>query len=116
VITLKEALRQMEATDLKTGKFIPFDLKYCQFSRMRAEGGKIIEYKHVVLSSDKDQPTEQPQSADKANLDVKQGASNISRNPYHRRNKTRNIKLLNGDIRKIRFRGILEFNNQQVLY
>ena len=38
------------------------------------------------------------------------------KNPHHFQNKTRNIRLPNGERRKIHIRFIIEFNGQKVIY
>lgn len=112
VVLLKDVLQQMEATDPNTGQYIAFDVTCCTYSRHRDEGGKMIEYKGARLSGDAVLQQARKTADKKAELlDI---ATN--RNPFHRKNKTRNIVLPNGQIRKLRFRFITSFNNQKVVY
>lgn len=106
MILMREALAIMQQKD-ELGNYKPFSLLYSTFSKKRKEGGKLRYYDNATLTDEAtgDKPTTQSKESVK-----------LGRNPYHRRNKTRNVKLANGEINKIYFRFILEFNGQTVVY
>jgi hypothetical protein len=117
VLLLKDALKQMEATDPNTGQYLPFDLGYCTYSQQRKEGGKLIEYLGARLTSNITESQNQkpePEKDDAKHDTENSGPKRI--NPFHRKNETRNIELPNGQIRKIHFRFIVSFNGNKVVY
>lgn len=95
---LKEALQIMKCLDNQKNP-IPFNLKVRQYNRQSKNGGKIKYYENVTLL----------QQAKNKNAS---GGSP----PRHWENRTRNIKLQNGDIQKIHILFIIELNGQKVVY
>lgn len=116
ILLLKDVLQAMEAKDPKTGQYLPFDLGYCTFSRQRNEGGKLIDYKGVTLTSDFNDVDKRKSTQAKREAAIADGTIVKTANPFHRKNKTRNITLPNGEIRKICFRFITSFNGNKVVY
>ena len=105
-IILREALQQMDKLD-RFGKPVPFSCLVCTFSRQRQEGGKLVEYKDVVLTRAENK-AEAPARQTKKDILLKRQPSNFI-------NKTRVIRLPNMDIRKFRVRFLLEFNGETVV-
>jgi hypothetical protein len=101
-ITLKEAIKLLDTGVLCNLAFITSDKK-------RDTGGEWIVVvdckKHIFLSLKNQKKME----------DVQPISSGVFKNPNHYQNSTRNIKLKNGDIRKIHLRLIRRFNNKIVL-
>lgn len=91
---LKEALQIMKCLDNQKNP-IPFNLKVRQYNRQSKNGGKIKYYENVTL------------------LQKPQNTTSVAR---HWENRTRNIKLKNGDIQKIHILFIIELNGQKVVY
>jgi hypothetical protein len=120
VILLKDALQMMEAKDPVTGEYLAFDLGYCTFSRQRETGGKLIDYKNAKLTSNKldgEKPSAAAPIAIESQELLAEGEIPVTRrNPFHRKNKTRNIELPNGELRKINFRLITSFNSHTIVY
>lgn len=110
VIFLKEALKIISLRD-KEGKPFPFDLRYRTFNSQTKQGGKIKEYhglKHL--------PDANHNQEISLNPDAVFAREKPSRNPSHFDNRTRNIELPNGKIKKIRIDFIIEINGQKVIY
>lgn len=106
---LRDALREMET--LVDGKPPKFSVVACNFSRDKNTGGDITEYKDVTLNGLK---------ADSANrvpeeFRRERSFTNTKINPKHRENKTLNLRLPNGEIRKVHKRFLLKYNDKQIL-
>lgn len=101
-ITLPEALKILNTKD-SIGMFVPFDIEYRTFNEQTKQGGKLKVYygvKHLPSSKKSEEvPTD---------LDTK--------TPNHYKNRTRNIELSNGEIKKIRIDFIVSINNTKVIY
>jgi hypothetical protein len=110
-ILLRDALKEMEtAVD---GMPCRFSVTAISYDEQRGTGGEILEYKNVCLNDAKinfkhvvpvEYRREQP-------IRITQ-----NRNPHHRENKTKNVRLANGQIRKIHLRFITHFNGVNVIY
>ncbi len=84
---------------------VPFSLSVREFSEQNGSGGKLVFYKNATLM----------QQGVKRSLTAL--ASGVQRkNPNHWENKTRNIKLENGKIRKLNILFIVEYNGKKVVY
>ena len=110
-IYLKEVLNLMKTLDAN-GKAIPFSIKFRTYNKFSKTGGKLKYYpeaKQVVKEENKNiNSIHSLRTVPKKKVDRK--------NPQHFDNKTRNIKLPTGKIRKINIRYIIEFNNKKVIY
>ena len=109
-IQLSKVLESMEQLDHE-GNPVRFQIRFVTANKSNKTGGEIIEVQDArkcignrngEIVFDKREKT-----ADN---------SEISRNPNHFANSTRNIILANGGIRKVHIRLIIEFNNQKVCY
>jgi hypothetical protein len=108
MILMRDALAHMEKRG-SDGKLLPFSCEFIAYSRQRGEGGKIVTIPQASLSYDKKQ-----YSGKTAAIPTERTVS--SGQPNHFANKTRNILLPNGEIRKMRIRMLITFNGQQVVY
>jgi hypothetical protein len=110
-ILLRDALKEMEtAVD---GMPCRFSVTAISYDEQRGTGGEILEYKDVCLNDAKIQfkhavPVEHRREQPIRVTEV--------RNPHHRENKTKNLRLANGQIRKIHLRFITHFNGVNVIY
>lgn len=100
-ISLKEVLKYMD-----TGH--PFSICFVTCDTKKGTGGEWIEIKncrkHMHLSAEK-----------LRRLEKAQPVSGYKKDPKHYENSTRNLKLPNGEIRKVHIRLIRKFNNKTVL-
>lgn len=110
VIFLKEALKIVSLKDRENKPF-PFDLRYRTFNSQTKQGGKMVEYKGVKHLPDAN-PNSNPSLAPEAVF----ARDTFSRNPNHFDNRTRNIELATGEIKKIRIDFIIEINGNKVIY
>ncbi|UOX32417.1 hypothetical protein LXD69_10170 [Flavobacterium sediminilitoris] len=95
-LTLKEALLIFKNKDAK-GMYLPFDIEYRTFNEQTKKGGKLKAYKAVKYL---------PEAIE----------TNSSKSPMHYENRTRNIELSTGEIRKVKIDFIISVNNIKVIY
>jgi len=111
-IDLKSALEIMDKTT-KDGEPLPFNISFRTLNRYSNKGGKLNFYegakKAIMFVSSKS--TTNTLRHEEILKDTP-----IKRNPKHWKNRTRNIVLSNGDIRKIHLRLIISINGKQVVY
>lgn len=96
VITLSEGLGIFSQKDSKG--FIPFDVSYRTFNENTKMGGKLKVHKGVKYL---------PEALDK---DKQLKSTN------HHENRTRNIELPTGEIRRMHIDFIISVNNQFIIY
>lgn len=101
-ITLSKALEIFNLRDAN-GMFIPFDIEYRTFNEQTKQGGKLKTYHGVKYLPEAKSKEETP-----SELSLK--------TPNHYKNRTRNIELSNGEIKKIRIDFIISINNTNVIY
>lgn len=101
-ITLPEALKIFNLRDAN-GMFVPFDIEYRTFNEQTKQGGKLIAYNSVKYL-----PEAKSKEESVVDLSVK--------TPKHYKNRTRNIELPNGELKKIRIDFIISINNTKVIY
>lgn len=96
------------------GMPLRFDLRCISYDDKRGIGGEELEFKNVTLTDVK----LAPKVGNVPDEFKRQQPAMISlnRNPQHRENKTKNLRLANGQIRKIHIRFITHFNGQKILY
>ena len=97
VINLKEALAVFSLRDEK-GMVKHFNLTYRTFNSATKKGGKLISYNGVKYLP----------SAKKETLTVKE--------TNHFQNRTRNIELPTGDLKKVKIDFIISVNDKKVIY
>lgn len=98
-ITLSEALKIFNLRDAK-GMFVPFDIEYRTFNEQTKQGGKLKAYCGVKYLPEAKATEEET----------------TGKTPNHYKNRTRNIELSNGEIKKIRIDFIVSINNTKVIY
>lgn len=98
-ITLSEALKIFNLRDAK-GMFVPFDIEYRTFNEQTKQGGKLKSYYGVKYLPEAKATEEET----------------TGKTPNHYKNRTRNIELSNGEIKKIRIDFIVSINNTKVIY
>ena len=97
------------------GKPPRFDIVIWTFDHKRRTGGEEISFKNVCLNDIK--PDKKYELVAKENLRESTEAKQVLiKNPNHRANKTRNLRLPNGQVRKFHIRFIKSFNGQQIIY
>jgi hypothetical protein len=110
-IRLWDVLEIMDAVDTD-GKPIRFQIKFVTADRFKKTGGEIIELKDATKCSIRTRKGEEifPERKNVADSD------RIAKNPNHWINATRNVRLPNGQKRKLHIRLIIEFNHKKVCY
>lgn len=103
-ISLSEVLVDMKKLD-KHNNPIPFSIKVRTFNLQNKTGGRVKDYPKAVL----------------LNPPKKKGAKRLAmttpfKNPNHWENRTRNIKLPDGQIKKINILFIEEYNGKKMIY
>lgn len=101
---LREVLEEMRKLDAKKNP-VPFPIKVRSFSVQNKTGGSLNHYPNATLLQ----------------APKKKGIKRLKmetpfKNPNHWENRTRNIKLENGEIKKINILFIIEFNGCKVVY
>lgn len=86
----------------------PFSLSFVTYDKKRDTGGEWINVKSAVKFMAKGHQTKSIEAAQPS-------FTMLSKNPKHFENSTRNIKLQNGEIRKVHIRLIRLFNNKTVI-
>lgn len=108
--TLPEALKIMQLRD-KEGKPFPFNITYRTFNSQTKQGGRLKSYSKATHISDAN-----PNSIVKDTIFNILDPIKSMRKPSHFCNRTRNIELQNGEVKKIRIDFIISINNQNVIY
>jgi len=96
-IFLKDALIEMRKLDERKNP-VPFSITVRTYNRQNRFGGKLCTYMGATLM-------QQPRYKQE-----------FEKNPNHWQNKTRNIKLNDGTIKKICILFIVAFNGKEVIY
>lgn len=113
-VYLKDVLEEMRTHNNK-GEAIKFDISVRTFNRNSKKGGKLNHYKNakLVMKEGVYDPTsvQALKHVNDPNKLVK-----IKKSPSHFTNKTRNLKLESGEIKKININYIIKFNGKKVIY
>lgn len=104
-IQLKEVLKQISQFDHE-GKPVYFNMKVRSFNTQNGRGGKLITYKNVRLCI--------PNNKKNTIRELKN--TKVTKNPNHWAHRTRNVKLMNNEIKKVHTLFIVEFNGLKVYY
>lgn len=112
-VYLKEVLEQMRKLDTN-GRAVRFDISVRTFNRQTKKGGKLKVYNNVKLVMNE-------KGVDRDSIYALQNFKNGTavrdrKNPRHFQNKTRNIRLESGEVKKIHINYIIEFNGKKVVY
>lgn len=108
-VSFSECLKIINKKD-KLGNSFPFDADVYTYNKNSKKGGVLKSYQNVKLLAWEKQERTLQGLTKQATAEVK-----TTRNPNHFQNRTRNIELPNGDIRKIHLRLIDSINGQKVL-
>lgn len=108
---LREVLAEMRSLD-KEGKAIPFSIAFRTYNRFSKKGGILKRYPVAKLVMQEEYKKED------SILSLRRAPRKqvARKNPNHFDNKTRNIKLPTGQIKKININYIVEFNGKKVVY
>lgn len=107
---LRQVLEEMKKTDVK-GDAVPFDIEFRTFNRNNKMGGVLKKYEKAKLLIGK-------KLKGKPFIDAEYfyRLQRVRKNPNHFDNRTRNIELTGGQIKKINILFITKFNNHEVIY
>lgn len=101
-IRRKDALKAMRKLD-RRGYAQPFSLRFVTYDRARRTGGRIVDVPWAVLNTAEQARVEEIEKMGKG------------KQPRHFVNQTRNIKLKDGEIRKVHIQLITMFNGMRVI-
>ena len=96
-VFLKDVLAEMRKLDQRK-KPIPFTITVRTYNKQNSFGGKLCTYTGATL------------------MQHPRHKQDFEKNPNHWQNKTRNIKLSDGTIKKICILFIVAFNGKEVIY
>jgi hypothetical protein len=107
---LRQVLEEIKKTDAK-GDALPFDIEFRTYNRNNGMGGVLKKYEKAKLLIGK-------KLKGKPFIDAEHfyRKERIRKNPNHFDNRTRNIELPGGQIKKINILFITKFNNHEVIY
>lgn len=111
---LNEVLREMR-TPNDEGRAVKFSIAVRTLNKFSKTGGKMNRYESAKLVMQ--EKTDGPDSV-YALQNFKPGEKREinKKSPRHFENKTRNIRLDNGEVKKIHILHIMEFNGKKVIY
>lgn len=101
-LTLKDALKVFSQKDDK-GMYLPFNIEYRTFNSQTKKGGILKRHERVKYLPE---AIQDPNAHENKQL----------RSTNHFENRTRNIELSTGEIRKVRIDFIISINNIKVIY
>jgi len=107
---LRQVLEEIKKTDEK-GDALPFDIEFRTYNRNNKMGGVLKRYERAKLLIGK-------KLKGKPFIDAEYfyRQQRVRKNPNHFNNRTRNIELPGGQIKKINILFITKFNNLEVIY
>lgn len=108
-ISFSEALAIINTKD-KKGNSYPFDIDVYTYNSFSKKGGVLKSYKNAKLLAWEKSERNLQSLIRQASKEVKE-----DKNPNHWKNRTRNIELSNGEIKKIHLRLIDSINGKKVL-
>lgn len=110
-IFLRDVLERMRTLD-ENGRAVQFSISFRTLNRQSKTGGRLITYPEAKLVI-----KEENKKADSNHaLRYFKKQVKVRRRPNHWDNKTRNIKLPNGEIKKVLINHIITFNGLKVVY
>lgn len=109
-IFLRQVLLEIKQVDAN-GNAIPFDIEFKTFNKNNKMGGVHHSYSKVKLLIGKKLKGKKFIDAEHFYRQVR-----VRKNPNHFDNRTRNIELSSGSIKKINILFITKYNGQQVIY
>lgn len=109
-ITLAEALEIMRRRDT-TGRLIHFNITFRTFSATTRRGGKLKQIDGAIYMYPANPDADKP-----INIYNLLDPVTSAKNPNHFENRTRNIQLPDGKIRKVNIDFIISINDHKVIY
>ena len=109
-ITLKEALQIFSRRD-KLGQLVPFDISFRTFSKTTKTGGTLKELGNVKYL-----PPANPDADTFDTLFNILDPVKAAKDPKHFENRTRNLELPDGQVRKVNIDFIITVNEFKVVY
>lgn len=85
------------------GFAVPFSIRFITYDANRGTGGRIVDVDWAVLTTAEQARVQNIEKAEKA------------KQPRHYQNQTRNLKLRNGDLRKVHIQLITRLNGHIVI-
>lgn len=110
VINLKDALNIFNLKD-EFGEPVRFDITVRTFSRISKQGGRLKSYTNVFYL-----PPSNPDKEKELTIYNLFDPVKAAKDPNHFENRTRNLQLLDGSVRKICIDFIISINQQKVIY
>lgn len=109
-IFLRQVVEEMKKTDAH-GNAIPFDIEGRTYNKNNGSGGTLKKYKGAKLLIGK-------KLKGKPFIDAEHffRIAKDRKNPRHWQNRTRNIELVSGHIRKVKILYVTKFNGLEVIY
>lgn len=108
-ISVKDVLKYMDSVD-ESGQAVCFDLVVRTFSRQNKSGGSMKYYNGVR------KPSAKKFKRNLSEIDRLFSIQKDRKNPDHFSNRTRNIELADGSIKKVNYLFIVKFNGKNVVY
>lgn len=109
-ISLTEALKIIDRQD-KTGGSIPFDITFRSLQRNSKTGGKLYTYNQVKKYRKK-----KYEHSTAAMINAVSSGAFETKNPNHFANRTQNLEMQNGEIKKIHIRLMISINGKTIIY
>ena len=104
-------VQEIMRTPNEEGRAVKFDITVRTLNKNSKTGGKLNTYENAKLVM-KEKPLDPL-----AHLKFKPSEKKkVKKNPQHFPNKTRNIRLESGEIKKIHYNYIITFNGKKVIY
>lgn len=107
---LRQVLEEIKKTDAK-GDAISFDIEFRTYNRNNKMGGVLKRYEKAKLLIGK-----KLKGKPFVDSEYFYRQQRVRKNPNHFDNRTRNIELTGGQIKKINILFITKFNNHEVIY
>lgn len=109
-IFLRQVLEIMSRKD-EAGKAVPFDVEFKTYNRNNKTGGSSRQYKGAKLCMGE-------KLKGRAFIDAEHfyRKEKNRKNPNHWKNRTRNIELQGGQVKKLNILYITKFNGLEVIY
>ena len=114
-VFLTKVLEAMR-TPSSEGRAVPFDISYRTLNRNSKTGGKLKYHENAKLVMKEKQLDPHSIQALRHFKPSAEKKNTARKNPQHFTNKTRNIRLENGEIKKIHINHIITFNGKKVIY
>ncbi|MFW0737586.1 hypothetical protein [Flavobacterium sp. T12S277] len=109
-IFLRQVLEEIKKTD-SVGRAVPFEIEFRTYNKNNKMGGVLKKYSGAKLLIG-------VKMKGKPFVDINHFYRTVRtrKNPNHFKNRTRNIELPSGQIKKLNFLYITKFNGLQVIY